>query len=237
MGSLENGQPLKRDPLLVRSFASRGSKTRSRISRFILFWKLDYLQWLCAVAVFSFFLILFQTRLPGSTVDKSRASSRNEITSRDFEFLKEISGFDFGEDIRFEPIKILERFQKEATDMNVSSSNSSRRGVRIGNRKPQLALVSFHASVNILVYYLWFIVFYFSLCNCFFLMHCVHLNLQSCVCLKVFADLSVDPHQVLMVTLADSLREIGYAIQVLLLIITSFLLQVLKLNIHTELDN
>lgn len=170
MGSLENGQPLKRDPLLVRSFASRGSKTRSRISRFILFWKLDYLQWLCAVAVFSFFLILFQTRLPGSTVDKSRASSRNEITSRDFEFLKEISGFDFGEDIRFEPIKILERFQKEATDMNVSSSNSSRTRVRIGNRKPQLALV--------------------------------------------FADLSVDPHQVLMVTLADSLREIGYAIQV-----------------------
>ncbi|KAJ4823972.1 hypothetical protein Tsubulata_039229 [Turnera subulata] len=177
MGSLESGLPLKREALLRSSSAgSRSEKhlflqrPRSRFSRFLLFKKLDYLQWICTVAVFLFFVVLFQMFLPGSVIEKSEDSRKGwSLVTGDFSNLKEIGGLDFGEDIKFEPSRLLEKFRKENRVVNVSSS-FNRTLKRFGYRKPQLALV--------------------------------------------FADLLVDPQQMLMVTVATALQELGYSLQV-----------------------
>ncbi|XP_061997016.1 uncharacterized protein LOC133714780 isoform X1 [Rosa rugosa] len=147
MGSLES--PLKRDPLL-RSSSNGGrsdrhlflQRPRSRFSRFMLLKKLDYLQWICTVAVFLFFVVLFQMFLPGSVVEKSGALIRKNVesSSGDLRFLKELGLLDFGEDIRFEPSKLLEKFRKEAREASLSSA-SNRTLQHFGLRKPQLAVV------------------------------------------------------------------------------------------------
>ncbi|CAL5383092.1 unnamed protein product [Camellia sinensis] len=177
MGSLESGFSLKRDQTLLRSSSSAsrnernpfGQRPRSRFVRLFLFKKIDYLQWICTVAVFFFFLVLFQMFLPGSVIEKSKNSWRGEeeLASWDLMLWKEIGGLDFGKDIKFEPSKLLAKFQKESNEVNISSVS---RRVRFGYRKPQLALV--------------------------------------------FSDLLVDPQQILMVTVAAALREIGYKIEV-----------------------
>lgn len=147
MGSLENGFPLKRDPLLRSSSTSRGERysylqrPRSRFSRFLLFQKIDYLQWICTVAVFLFFVVLFQMFLPGSVMEKSEVAFKDvEKSLGDLKFLKELGMLEFGENIRFEPSKILEKFKKEARETDFSSFNVTRN--RFGYRKPQLAMVS-----------------------------------------------------------------------------------------------
>lgn len=151
MGSLEGGVTLKRDPLL-RSSSSTGraerhsflQRLRSRCSRFFLLRKLDYLQWICTVAVFLFFVVLFQMFLPGSVMDKTRIKLRDEeFSSNEFLFPKEFGLLDFGDDIRFEPSKLLAKFQKEAREANFSHAFNRTRQ-RFGNRSPQLALVYIH---------------------------------------------------------------------------------------------
>ncbi|KAE8685128.1 putative UDP-rhamnose:rhamnosyltransferase 1-like isoform 1 [Hibiscus syriacus] len=172
MGSLENGNSLKRA-------ASRNERNpfptrpRSRLSRFLLFKKLDYLQWVCTVAVFLFFVVFFQMFLPGSVMDKSQDSFLDDKDSvfGELRYLKDMGGLDFGEDIRLEPSKLLEKFQRENKLVNLESSSAFNRSQhRFQYRKPQLALV--------------------------------------------FPDLLVDPQQLLMVTIAAALREIGYELQV-----------------------
>lgn len=147
MGSLENGFPLKRDPLLRSSSTSRGERhsylqrPRSRFSRFLLFQKIDYLQWICTVVVFLFFVVLFQMFLPGSIMEKSEIAYKDvERSLGDLRFLKELGMLEFGEDIRFEPSKLFEKFKKEAREADYQSFNRTRN--RFGYRKPQLALVS-----------------------------------------------------------------------------------------------
>ncbi|KAF8413260.1 hypothetical protein HHK36_001236 [Tetracentron sinense] len=177
MGSLETGVPLKRAPLLRSSSSSSSrddrrpflQRPRSRFARFLLFEKVDYLQWICTVAVFFFVVVLFQAFLPGSMEKSGVSVEEKDIVSGDLVVLNEMGRLDFGEGIRFEPSKLLEKFRKEAKEVN-SSSASSKPRVRSGVKKPQLALV--------------------------------------------FADLSVDPEQLLMVSVAVSLQEIGYALQV-----------------------
>ncbi|XP_022757484.1 uncharacterized protein LOC111304797 [Durio zibethinus] len=172
MGSLESGISLKR----AGSRTERNpflSRPRSRFSRFWLFKKLDYIQWICTVVVFLFFVVFFQMFLPGSVMDKSQDSylDNNDLVFGELRYLKEIGGLDFGEDIRLEPCKLLEKFQRENKEVNLKSpSGFNRSQHRFQYRKPQLALV--------------------------------------------FADLLVDPQQLLMVTVATALREIGYEIQV-----------------------
>ncbi|KAL6958625.1 hypothetical protein U1Q18_047421 [Sarracenia purpurea var. burkii] len=165
MGSLETGLSLKRDQHLLRSSSSTnrnerhpfGQRPRSRFSRLVLFKKIDYLQWICTVAVFFFFVGLFQMLLPGSVTEKSENSwGRREVASGDSMLSKEIDGLDFGEDIKSEALKILVKFEKECNEVNISSV--SRKGV--------------------------------------------------------FADLLVNPQQILMVTVTVALREIGYEIEV-----------------------
>jgi len=79
--------------------------------------------------------------LPGSVVDRPR-SSRNypDLLEGELLYLKEIGELEFGEDLRFEPSKLLAKFQNEAPMVN--SSYESRRGIRFAHRKPKLALVS-----------------------------------------------------------------------------------------------
>ncbi|PON49606.1 Glycosyl transferase [Parasponia andersonii] len=177
MGSLEGGPTFKRDPLL-RSSSSSGrterhpflQRQRSRFSRFFLFKKLDYVQWICTVGVFLFFVVLFQMYLPGSVIEKSiKTLQDEELSSGDLMYLNEYGMLDFGEDIRFEPSKILDKFKKENREVNLSNA-FNRTLLRYPHRKPQLALV--------------------------------------------FADLLVDSQQLLMVTVAAALQELGYEIQV-----------------------
>ncbi|KAI3703180.1 hypothetical protein L1987_73076 [Smallanthus sonchifolius] len=150
MGSLS---PLKRDSLL------KSSPKRPR-SRFMILKKIDYLQWISALAVFIFFMFLFQLFLPLSMVD---GDFLKQTEGEDL--FKQIAALDFGEDVRFGPTKLSMKFQREKTN-----NAASRTVTTFGNRKPKLALA--------------------------------------------FADLLVDPHQILMVTVAAALRAIGYEFQV-----------------------
>ncbi|KAL5718778.1 hypothetical protein ACHQM5_011645 [Ranunculus cassubicifolius] len=95
-----------------------------------------------------------------------RVRDRVGVSDEEWVKFKEIGGLDFGDGIRFEPSKLLEKFQREAIMVNFSS----RPVVRTGVRKPKIALV--------------------------------------------LADLSVEPMQLMMVSVAVSLMEIGYELQV-----------------------
>ncbi|KAL0339470.1 UNVERIFIED_CONTAM: hypothetical protein Sangu_1469100 [Sesamum angustifolium] len=152
MGSLETGLPLKRDHHLLRSSSLRnsnngilGQRSRSRFARLVLSKRIDYLQLICAVAVFFFFVFLFQIFfLPASVMEYGSKSEKahdlfrknGEANSGELAFLKEL---DFGEDINFEPLKLMDKFQKDANLMN--GIVGSKRVVRFGYRKPKLALV------------------------------------------------------------------------------------------------
>lgn len=172
MGSLETGMPLKRDLHLLRSSSERSNSSnglfsqrpRSRFARFVRFKKIDYLQWICTIAVFFFFVFLFQMFfLPGSVVEEEKSAN-----NYNYEALKFLNELDFGENIKFEPSKLLAKFQRDAKEFN--ETVATRKVLGFGYIKPKLALI--------------------------------------------FGDLSVDPYQIQMVTVATELREIGYEIEV-----------------------
>ncbi|KAH9731720.1 glycos transf 1 domain-containing protein [Citrus sinensis] len=150
MGSLESGLvvPLKRDNLGRSSSRTERQhsflqRNRSRFSRFLFFKKLDYLLWICTVAVFLFFVVIFQLFLPGSVtvMDESQGSLRDfDKVPADLMFLKEMGLLDFGEEVTFLPLKLMEKFQSEDKDVNLTSV-FHRKLHRFGYRKPQLALV------------------------------------------------------------------------------------------------
>ncbi|GAA0139496.1 transferase [Lithospermum erythrorhizon] len=156
MGSLES--VAQTSPLLKResfnqhllhnnrssSFSQQRStqSNRSRFARLVLFKKIDYLQWICTVAVFFFFVGLFQMFLPGSVMEKSvDFGEKNEVLGgiEDLEFLKGLIGGG-GEDVveKFEALKVLNKFKKEGGD---NDSVGSRKVVRFGYRRPKIALV------------------------------------------------------------------------------------------------
>ena len=66
-----------------------------------------------------------------------------EVSYGDFKLLKEMGVFEFGEDVRFEPTKLLEKFQREAREANLYSSAFNRTLQRFEYRKPQLAFLIF----------------------------------------------------------------------------------------------
>uniref|UniRef100_A0A1J3IQQ4 Uncharacterized protein n=1 Tax=Noccaea caerulescens TaxID=107243 RepID=A0A1J3IQQ4_NOCCA len=147
MGSLESGIPAKREsggragrqqqqqhPFLQRN--------RSRLSRFFLFKRLDYLQWIATIIVFFLFVVLFQMFLPGLVIDKSdKPWTSDETLPPDLVVFKERGFFDFGEDVRLEPTKLLMKFQRESNALNFTSSSLNTTMQRFGFRKPKLALV------------------------------------------------------------------------------------------------
>ncbi|KAK1269792.1 hypothetical protein QJS04_geneDACA006975 [Acorus gramineus] len=186
MGSLDSGFPIKRASPLLRppspspslsSSPRRGDRghmsllqrPRSKLARLLfLFEKVDYLQWICTVIAFFFVVILFQAFLPGFITEKSGVATR--ASPRDSWDFGGLGDLDFGEGIRFEPTKLLERFRKEREEVNSSVAALGRPRKRLAIRGPELALV--------------------------------------------VVDLSPDASQLLMVTLAVALKEIGYTIQV-----------------------
>lgn len=150
MGSLESGLvvPLKRDNLGRSSSRTERQhsflqRNRSRFSRFLFFKKLDYLLWICTVAVFLLFVVIFQLFLPGSVtvMDESQGPLQDfDKVPTDLMFLKDMGLLDFGEDVTFKPLKLMEKFQSEDKDVNLTSV-FHRKLHRFGYRKPQLALV------------------------------------------------------------------------------------------------
>lgn len=145
MGSLSPPLlPLKRDQSLLKSFSPRNDKNLQKPrSRFMILKKIDYLQWVSALAVFIFFVFLFQLFLPLSMVDNKNDGDFLKIRDNDFDFknlIEEINDLDFGEDVKFMPTKLMMKFQREKIH-NVTFAGS-RTVTRFGYRKPQLALVS-----------------------------------------------------------------------------------------------
>ncbi|KAI4328856.1 hypothetical protein L6164_021179 [Bauhinia variegata] len=174
MGSLESGIPLKKGSSFRSQSIGRGERnpylqrSRSIFSRLLLK-KLDYIQWICTVVVFLFFIIVFQMFLPGSVIEKSE-NSLNALKTRSGNLLyyrdTEKYVLDIGEGTRFLP-RISEKFRRQSREENLFNRTAQ----YFGYRKPQLALV--------------------------------------------FGELSVDSQQLLMVTVAAVLLEIGYEIQVI----------------------
>ncbi|XAR53996.1 hypothetical protein NMG60_11028969 [Bertholletia excelsa] len=166
MGSLETGLSVKRDQHLLRpsSAISRnernpfGQRPRSWLARLFIK-KFDFLQCSCTIAVF------FSLRSSFRCSCLARWWRNGEFLDRK----KRDWGARFWGNVKFEPKKLLAKFQKESREVNASAG--SRTGMRIGYRKPQLALV-------------------------------------------IFANLLLDPQQILMATVAVALRDIGYKIEV-----------------------
>uniref|UniRef100_M4C9S0 Glycosyl transferase family 1 domain-containing protein n=1 Tax=Brassica campestris TaxID=3711 RepID=M4C9S0_BRACM len=150
MGSLESGIPAKREPAAARWGRQHPflQRNRSRLSRFFLFKKLNYIQLICTMCVFFFFVVLFQMFLPGLVVvvDKSDKppwrSKKKELLPPDLVVFEESGVFDFGEGVRLEPTKLLMKFRRDATQTSTSDGfNLTTNTQRFGFRKPKLALV------------------------------------------------------------------------------------------------
>ncbi|KFK30705.1 hypothetical protein AALP_AA6G017100 [Arabis alpina] len=140
MGSLESGIPTK----TVRgggggATARSLQRNRSRLSRFFILKRLNYIQWFCTIGVFFFFVVLFQMFLPGLVIDKSRDKpwSSKELLPPDLVVFKEKGFLDFGEDVRFEPTKVMMKFKRESNVLSFVNTTMQ----RFGFRKPKLALV------------------------------------------------------------------------------------------------
>lgn len=153
MGSLEFGTPLKKGSLYGSQSSRKerhplSQKLRSSFSR-LLFKKLDYIQWICTVVVFLFFIVVFQMFLPSSVVEKSEDSLRAaKMLSGTLLRYEDIEKYvlEMEEGARFLP-KISEKFRVESREANLFNKTAQ----HFGYRKPQLALVSFHFRFVILI--------------------------------------------------------------------------------------
>lgn len=169
MGSLESTIPLKKGSLFGPQSSKKekspfSQRLRSSFSR-LLFKKLDYVQWICAVVVFLCLVVVFQMFLPVSVVEDSEESLR-AVTMRSWDSSRRDSRERYVLDIGEDEAVFLPRISEKFKDLSLLN----RTGKRFGYRKPQLALV--------------------------------------------FGELLVDSQQLLMVTIATALLEIGYTIQV-----------------------
>lgn len=146
MGSLEI--PLKKGSLFGPHSSRKekhpfSQRLRSSFSR-LLFKKLDYVQWICAVVVFLCLVVVFQMFLPVSVVEDSgeslRAVKMRSWNSSPYHDNKEIDKYvlDIGEEAVFLS-RISEKFRREDGG-NLNLLNNT--GQHFGYRKPQLAMVS-----------------------------------------------------------------------------------------------
>lgn len=132
VADLRPAMDAKRAPLMRSSPARLDrypflQRPRSRFARLVLFDKVDYLQWVCAVAVFFFVVIAFQAFLPGSMVEKS-------VKPPGVQPALVLAGF--GDGVRLPPLKMFERLK-----LNSSGASFRPSGVRAALRKPKLAVV------------------------------------------------------------------------------------------------
>ena len=137
-------------PLLPRASAGGGGGAaqrrpgvRSRLARFLLVAKVDYLQWIGTAAAFFFVTILVVAFLPGSLVVESptmllpsRRANGGGGVGRDPLLPRGLEG------LSFEPTRLRERWARERREEAQSLAELGRPVKRAGARKPRLALVS-----------------------------------------------------------------------------------------------
>ncbi|KAL5062353.1 hypothetical protein RYX36_024090 [Vicia faba] len=169
MGSLESTIPLKKGSLFGPQSSKKdkhpfSQRFRSSFSR-LLFKKLDYVQWICAVLVFLCLVVVFQMFLPVSVVEDSEESLR-AVTLRSWESSRQDSKESYVLDVADDEAVFLPTISEKFKDFSVVNQT----GKRFGYRKAHLGLV--------------------------------------------FGELVVDSQQLLLVTIATALLEIGYRIQV-----------------------
>lgn len=147
MGSLESGIPGKRETgWSKQQHPSFLQRNRSR--SFLLLKRFTYLQLICSIAVFFFFVLLFQFSLPALVSDKPpprrRSSEKEELLlPPDMLVFKERGVLSFGQDVNFEPTKLLMSFHRDAHTVSSSDGFNTTTLQRFGFRNPNLALVSF----------------------------------------------------------------------------------------------
>ncbi|KAL6842762.1 hypothetical protein ACP4OV_027606 [Aristida adscensionis] len=162
MGSLENGSAAavaaasyKRGPALpLRAPAgARRVRARSRLARFLLFEKVDYLQWIVTAAAFFFVAIVFVACLPGSGVferpalrlPSRRAGGGRGWNGEDGAPLRgrgALMGLEAASEVvAFEPTRLWERWARERREEAESLAELGMAVRRVGLRKPRLAMV------------------------------------------------------------------------------------------------
>ncbi|PAN29631.1 hypothetical protein PAHAL_5G239500 [Panicum hallii] len=159
MGSLENGaaaaaagsckRGLAPAPQPLRAGSARRVRARSRLARFLLFEKVDYLQWIAASAAFFFVAIVFVAFLPGSgVVERPRLMlpSRRAGPGRGGGEHPSLPRVDFGlvgreAGVAFEPTRLREKWARERREEARSLAELGTPVRRLGVRKPRLAMV------------------------------------------------------------------------------------------------
>ncbi|XP_062205911.1 uncharacterized protein LOC133907830 [Phragmites australis] len=161
MGSLDNGagaaaESYKRGPVPLRAPAAGGGgarrvRARSRLARFLLFEKVDYLQWIVTAAAFFFVAIVFVTFLPGSGVverptlllpSRRAGVGRGGTGAGDSLPRGGFVGLELGgAGVVFEPTRLRERWARELREEAESLAGLGTPVRRVGVRKPRLAMV------------------------------------------------------------------------------------------------
>ncbi|KAG8056152.1 hypothetical protein GUJ93_ZPchr0001g32867 [Zizania palustris] len=165
MGSLESGGGAgaaatgsdKRGPPspLLRAPAGAGGprrvSARSRLARFLLFEKVDYLEWIGTAAAAFFVTIVFVAFFPGSAVverptmllPSRRAGSGAGGGRGGAEALLPLGlgGLETGEGVVFEPTSLKERWARERREEADSLAKLGKPVRMVGVRKPRLAMV------------------------------------------------------------------------------------------------
>lgn len=159
MGSLDNGAAAgsyKRGPgpalrpggVGVGVGGARKVRARSRLARFLLFEKVDYLQWIVAAAAFFFVAIVFVAFLPGSgVIERPRLTlpSRRAGPGRVGGGAVDRDGlvrWEAGVAVEFLPTRLREKWARERREEAKSLAELGTPVTRLGVRKPRLAMVS-----------------------------------------------------------------------------------------------
>ncbi|KAM3350024.1 hypothetical protein ACQJBY_022690 [Aegilops geniculata] len=129
--------------------AARRPGVRSRLARFVLVDKVDYLQWIGTGAAFFFVTILVYTFLPGSVVVENptmllpsrRASGGWGRGGTEAVLPRGLGGLENGEGLTFEPTRLRDKWARERSQDAQSLAELGRPVKRVGARKPRLALV------------------------------------------------------------------------------------------------
>uniref|UniRef100_A0ACD5VME3 Uncharacterized protein n=1 Tax=Avena sativa TaxID=4498 RepID=A0ACD5VME3_AVESA len=128
--------------------AARRPSVRSRLARFLLVDKVDYLQWIGTAAAFFFVTILVVAFFPGSVVFEnpttllpSRRASAGGGVGRDRTDPLLPRGLENGEGLAFQPTRLREKWARERREEAQSLAELGRPVKRVGVRKPRLALV------------------------------------------------------------------------------------------------
>ncbi|CAO2165593.1 unnamed protein product [Urochloa humidicola] len=160
MGSLENGTAAaaavgsyKRGPAAaLRAGAvggSRRARARSRLARYLLLEKVDYLQWIVAAAAFFFVAIVFVAFLPGSGVverpmlllPSRRAGPGRGGGEHSSPSLPRVGVGVWEPAVTFEPTRLKEKWAREREEEARSLAELGTPVRRLGVRKPRLAMV------------------------------------------------------------------------------------------------